>query len=223
MRQFVGQVVKGRVAIHLIVHWVVKAAGIIGVGGMDVHAFHGPDADAFLTAGIHIAGHFNGHLRVGGVEAANMFVVETGLAANKDFPEGPFVIAHAEWNLCGSKSNTVRTILVDQFRLWLIGGKGAGREAEQKLKNSYLYKKIAMTRADTLRNEIISKLLTISDRSYLAAINRMIESKSDQDAVVKLSEEQKLMLHLSEEDIQYGRTIDEAELNKRDLLWLREL
>jgi len=80
-----------------------------------------------------------------------------------------------------------------------------------------------MTRADTLRNEIISKLLTISDRSYLSAINRMIDSQSDQDAVVKLSEEQKLMLQLSEEDIQYGRTIDEAELNKRDLEWLREL
>jgi len=80
-----------------------------------------------------------------------------------------------------------------------------------------------MTSVDILRNEIIGKLLTISDKSYLSAINRIVDTKSKKDEIVKLSEEQKLMLQLSDEDIKNGRTTKEADLNKRDLQWLREL
>jgi len=78
-----------------------------------------------------------------------------------------------------------------------------------------------MTSVDILRNEIIGKLLTISDKSYLSAINRIVDTKSKKDEIVKLSEEQKLMLQLSDEDIKNGRTTKEADLNKRDLQWLR--
>jgi hypothetical protein len=80
-----------------------------------------------------------------------------------------------------------------------------------------------MTSADTLRNEIIGKLLTISDKSYLSAINKIVETSSDRNSVVKLTEEQKLMLELSNDDIKNGRTVNQKELNKADLIWLKEL
>ena len=80
-----------------------------------------------------------------------------------------------------------------------------------------------MTSVDTLRNEIIGKLLAISDRSYLSAINRIVDTQSEKDEIVKLSEEQKLMLQMSDDDIKNGRTMKEADLNKRDLQWLKEL
>ncbi|MBK7589749.1 MAG: hypothetical protein IPI22_16180 [Bacteroidetes bacterium] len=80
-----------------------------------------------------------------------------------------------------------------------------------------------MTTADTLRNEIIGKLLTISDKSYLSAINKIVETSSDRNSVVKLTEEQKLMLELSNDDIKNGRTVNQKELNKADLIWLKEL
>ena len=80
-----------------------------------------------------------------------------------------------------------------------------------------------MTSADALRNEIIGKLLTISDKSYLSAINKIVETRSDRNDLVKLTEEQKLMLDMSNDDIKNGRTVNQVELNKADLLWLKEL
>jgi hypothetical protein len=38
-----------------------------------------------------------------------------------------------------------------------------------------------------------------------------------------LSAEQKIMLQLSESDIQENRVITESEMNKNDLKWLKEL
>ena len=80
-----------------------------------------------------------------------------------------------------------------------------------------------MTSADTLRNEIIGKLLTISDKSYLSAINKIVETSINNNGVVNLSQEQKLMLELSNDDIKNGRTVNQTELNKADLKWLNEL
>ncbi|MBK8685257.1 MAG: hypothetical protein IPN26_09810 [Bacteroidetes bacterium] len=79
-----------------------------------------------------------------------------------------------------------------------------------------------MTAVDTLRNQIIGKLLTISDKSYLSAINTIVKEQSVTD-IVELSEEQKIMLQMSEDDIENGRIILESELNKKDLKWLQEM
>ena len=80
-----------------------------------------------------------------------------------------------------------------------------------------------MTAVDTLRNEIIGKLLTISDKSYLSAINRIVETNNNTTENVKLSDEQLLMLQMSDDDIRHGRTINQEELNKQDLKWLKSL
>lgn len=80
-----------------------------------------------------------------------------------------------------------------------------------------------MNRVDTLRNNIIEKLLTISDGDYLAAILRLINTNPVNKDSVKLSHEQKLMLELSEKDIENNALIPQNELDKADLQWLREL
>ena len=80
-----------------------------------------------------------------------------------------------------------------------------------------------MTAIDTLRNEIIGKLLTISDKSYLSAIKRIVDTDKNTTENVKLSDEQILMLQMSDDDIKHGRTMNQEELNKQDLKWLKNL
>jgi hypothetical protein len=80
-----------------------------------------------------------------------------------------------------------------------------------------------MTGTDALRDEIIGKLLTISDQSFLSAINRIVDESRSTLEPVKLSAEQKLMLELSDEDIRHGRTSTQDELHKEDMQWLKEL
>jgi hypothetical protein len=79
-----------------------------------------------------------------------------------------------------------------------------------------------MNRADILRNNIIDKLLTISNKDYLAALYQLVEKSSVDNDIVKLSEEQILMLQLSEKDIEDGKLISQEELDKSDMLWLKE-
>jgi hypothetical protein len=52
---------------------------------------------------------------------------------------------------------------------------------------------------------------------------KLVEKSSFDDDFVKLSEEQKLMLRLSDKDIENGHLITQEELDKRDLAWLKEL
>ena len=75
MRQLVGQVLKRRMAVYFILRGLVKAFGFVGVRGVYGLAFHHPNAYAFLPAGVHIARIFDGHLRIGGVQAAYMFMI----------------------------------------------------------------------------------------------------------------------------------------------------
>jgi hypothetical protein len=80
-----------------------------------------------------------------------------------------------------------------------------------------------MTPTDNLRNSIIDKLLTISNKDYLDAIHKLITNSKVEDDMVKLSEAQILMLNMSDEDIKHNRLISQAELDKRDLEWLKGL
>ena len=50
----------------------------------------------------------------------------------------------------------------------------------------------------------------------------MIDSSNIQDAKISLTEEQKIMLTMSDTDIQTGRLIDQDSLNKQELEWLKE-
>jgi len=80
-----------------------------------------------------------------------------------------------------------------------------------------------MNQVDILRDSIIDKLLTISNKDYLAALYQLINKSSVENDTVELTEEQLVMLQLSEQDILNGNLISQTELDKSDLKWLKEL
>ena len=79
-----------------------------------------------------------------------------------------------------------------------------------------------MVAIDTLRNHLIDKLLNISNKEYLVALNHLVEKSNINNEVVNFTEEQILMLQLCDKDILMDRTISQEQLNKVDLKWLKE-
>lgn len=80
-----------------------------------------------------------------------------------------------------------------------------------------------MTTANTLRNNLIDKLLTISDIDYLSALHKLIQSSPTDTGKVALTDEQVLMLKMSDTDIAKGKLISQADLDKSDSEWLKSL
>lgn len=76
--------------------------------------------------------------------------------------------------------------------------------------------------ADNIRNNIIDKLLTISNKEYLSALYQLVQNSSIDNDIIKLSNEQILMLQLSENDIKNGRILTQEQIDKIDLKWLEE-
>ena len=80
-----------------------------------------------------------------------------------------------------------------------------------------------MTAADNIRNNIIDKLLTISNKDYLSALYKLVSTSKVDEEVIQLSEAQILMLNRSEDDIKNNRLMSQDELDKMDLEWLKSL
>lgn len=80
-----------------------------------------------------------------------------------------------------------------------------------------------MTTVDLLRNTLIDKLLTISDKDYLSALHKLVQTSTIVKGKVKLTEEQQLMLKMSDKDIANGKLVSQADLDKSDLEWLKGL
>ena len=74
-----------------------------------------------------------------------------------------------------------------------------------------------MNPTDILRNSIIDKLLTISNKDYLAALYQLVDNSSVDKDIIKLSEEQILMLQLSDRDIAEGRLSSQENVDKNDM------
>lgn len=72
-----------------------------------------------------------------------------------------------------------------------------------------------------IRNKVIDQLMSIKDAEFLRALSDMIDRAHVQENTVELTEEQKIMLAMSEEDIRAGRTIDQFTLNESELEWLK--
>lgn len=72
-----------------------------------------------------------------------------------------------------------------------------------------------------IRNKIIDQLMAIKDAEFLRALSDMIDRAHVQENAIQLTEEQKIMLAMSEEDIRAGRIIDQVTLNERELEWLK--
>ncbi|MEN9909444.1 MAG: hypothetical protein RLZZ540_2593 [Bacteroidota bacterium] len=80
-----------------------------------------------------------------------------------------------------------------------------------------------MTGADNIRNSIIDKLLTISNKDYLLALYKLVSTSNVNEEIIQLSEAQILILNMSEEDIKNNRNVSQEELDKIDLEWLKSL
>lgn len=78
-----------------------------------------------------------------------------------------------------------------------------------------------MLSATDIRNRLIDQLMSIKDADYLRALSDMIDHSHVQEKNVALTEEQKFMLAMSDVDIKAGRTIDQHNLNERELEWLK--
>ena len=78
-----------------------------------------------------------------------------------------------------------------------------------------------MTSTTDIRNHVIDQLLAINDTDYLLALSKMIDHSHVEAPAVALTEEQKLMLTMSEEDIAKGRIIEQQVLHERELQWLK--
>jgi hypothetical protein len=76
-----------------------------------------------------------------------------------------------------------------------------------------------MSTTDLIRNNIIDKLLTISNEDYHLALYQLVNNSSVDKDIIQLSEEQAIMLQLSNEDIVSGRFITQDQLDKDDLQW----
>ena len=80
-----------------------------------------------------------------------------------------------------------------------------------------------MATVDKIRNGLIDKILTIRNKEYLEALDKIISSSTSHSEIVKLTDEQKQMLQMSEEDIANGRLISQDEMDKRNLEWLNAM
>lgn len=78
-----------------------------------------------------------------------------------------------------------------------------------------------MAAIDNIRNNLIDKLLTITNKDFLSALDKLVEKSSIDHDTLSLTEEQKLMLQLSDQDIKNGRLISHEQLDKEDLKWLK--
>jgi len=79
-----------------------------------------------------------------------------------------------------------------------------------------------MRTTDILRNNIIDKLLTINNKDYLSALYQLVNKSSVDNDTVELSDEQILMLQLSDNDIKNGNLISQIQLDSDDLQWLKD-
>lgn len=79
-----------------------------------------------------------------------------------------------------------------------------------------------MASAENLRNDIIEKILTISNKEYLTALYQLLQNFPNRNKIA-LTEEQIFVLQLSDMDIEEGRLISQDQMNEEDLKWLKEM
>lgn len=71
-----------------------------------------------------------------------------------------------------------------------------------------------------LKHRLIDKILSTKNEEVLSAIDQLLNSVEEQSENVSLTKEQKMMLEMSEIDLQKDETISQDELDKEDLSWL---
>ena len=77
-----------------------------------------------------------------------------------------------------------------------------------------------MTTIDKIRMGLIDKILSINNKDFLEALDKLITSSKSESDVLELTKEQKIMLEMSEKDIKSGKLISQEAMNKRNQEWL---
>ncbi|MEO9884072.1 MAG: hypothetical protein ABJR05_10430 [Balneola sp.] len=77
-----------------------------------------------------------------------------------------------------------------------------------------------MATVDKIRNRLIDKILSIKNKDILEALDKLISSNLSDSEIVELTDEQKIMLEMSEKDIENGKLISQEAMDKRNLEWL---
>ncbi len=80
-----------------------------------------------------------------------------------------------------------------------------------------------MATIDKIRNGLIDKIISIKNKDFLEALDKLISSSEAESEVVELTKEQKIILEMSEEDIKHGRLISQDAMDKRNLEWLNAM
>jgi len=80
-----------------------------------------------------------------------------------------------------------------------------------------------MATVDKIRSGLIDKILSIKNKDFLEALDKLISSSKSESEIVGLTNEQKSMLEMSENDIKTGKLISQDAMNKRNLEWLNAL
>ena len=79
-----------------------------------------------------------------------------------------------------------------------------------------------MASATDIRNRLIDSLMAVDNTEFLMALEEQIKTSNLESEKIPLTEDQKIMLSMSDEDIKKGRVIDQNSLNERELEWLRK-
>ncbi|WP_192348616.1 hypothetical protein [Algoriphagus sp. Y33] len=80
-----------------------------------------------------------------------------------------------------------------------------------------------MATVDNIRNGLIDKILSIKNRDFLEALDKLISSSAAELDRVELTDEQKMMLEMSEQDLKKGNLISQEAMDKRNLEWLNAM
>jgi len=80
-----------------------------------------------------------------------------------------------------------------------------------------------MATVDKIRTRLIDKILSIRNKDFLEALDKLISSSKSESEIVELTIEQKAMLEMSENDIKTGKLISQDAMNKRNLEWLNAI
>ena len=78
-----------------------------------------------------------------------------------------------------------------------------------------------MENLETLRASLVQKIFSTDNLNLLEAINQIFSSTEVEEKKYKLSENQKKLLMLAEDDIKYGRLVSDEELRKMDEEWMK--
>jgi hypothetical protein len=77
-----------------------------------------------------------------------------------------------------------------------------------------------MTSVEKIRNGLIDKILSIRNKDFLEALDKLITTSAAEFEIVELTNEQKALLEMSEQDVKSGRLISQEAMDKRNMEWL---